>query len=111
MKNESEIRELLEKLQKDKEEIHEWDLEALFPITQQIDLMEWVLGEGDENKIPQDFIVMTYNEIFTFHNLITDLGGNEYYLNEGGDGTQKREVPKSIALKYISEEEFNRRKN
>jgi hypothetical protein len=56
---------------------------------------------------------VTYRELFkrACDQTLLVLGVNYYYLNEGGDPTAIIDIPKTIALQFMDEVEFNHRKH
>lgn len=66
------------------------------------------LDKDGNDEVEEDFVTVTYLELFKrcddryFH----CMGVNIHYLNEGGDPTALKDLPKSHALIFMSEEEF-----
>lgn len=73
-------------------------------------------GWGDDfqpYKETAELVTVTYRELFkrACDQTLLVLGVNFYYLNEGGDPTSIIDIPKDIALQFMTIEEFNHRKH
>ena len=68
--------------------------------------------ETIDDEQEEEFVTLTYRELFkrASDKVLCELGVNYYYLNEGGDPTNIIDIPRSIALAFMGEEEFNHRK-
>jgi hypothetical protein len=66
--------------------------------------------EHIEKEEPEETVTVTYGELFN-RCQVNDLGINIYYLNEGGDPRAQKVITKSQALQFMSEPEFEGRKN
>jgi hypothetical protein len=64
-------------------------------------------------EIEEETVNVTYKELFNRVNdeVLVMLGVSLYYMNLGGDPYETRNIPKSIAMSFMTEEEFNGRKN
>jgi len=67
----------------------------------------------EEYSKPEELVTLTYRELFrrAMDQTLMVLGVNFYYMNEGGDPTAIIDIPKSIALQFMDEVEFNHRKH
>jgi hypothetical protein len=66
--------------------------------------------EHIEDEKPEETVTVTYGELFN-RCQVENLGISIYYLNEGGDPSQQKVITKSQALNFMSESEFEGRKN
>lgn len=66
-----------------------------------------------EDEKPQELVTLTYRELFkrATDQTLNVLGINIWYMNEGGDPTAIKDIPRDIALQFMTEEEFNHRKH
>lgn len=67
----------------------------------------------DDFQVTQELVTVTYRELFkrATEQTLNELGVNVWYMAEGGDPTEIKDIPKSIALQFMTEEEFNGRKH
>ena len=66
-----------------------------------------------EEEEKEETVTVTYKELFNRGdtNVLLKAGVNLWYLNEGGDPNSFIVITKDTALRFMSEEEFNGRKN
>ena len=83
------------------------------PIDEAIKAFEGSYEDFTPYKGEEELVTMTYRELFkrACDQTLNVLGINIWYMNEGGDPTAIRDIPKSIAMDFMGEEEFNHRKH
>lgn len=72
-----------------------------------------VTVEALEDDIPEETVTVTLRELFdraTDDNL-SSIGVDVWYIAEGGNPDAKKTIPKSVAMEFMNEYEFEARMN